>query len=460
MVGTQDPMCVEDVKMVIDQLLHRMPEGERVSLLQSQLARCGIREPSSERGSVSGKRARARTAKRRSSNAKCAASDATGDAGSPLFTSDAEPAPDKESHPCGLCKEMNHELSCVRKNDLKRHFGDFHQIVTEYRCPVENCLFTCELKKQFSKHIKIDGLHRQVVTNHEIGDHRHVVCRPVKFACGFAGCSLLFETPTGGDSATTFGEYVEHVMKHYDEEELPLWSYSTRIQNLLRQSRFQGVWKHFSNVGLNTLEFGWEWTTTLRRDLLTGQFLDPERTLKEAISIGLGHQRNYGMERQHFGHTIATGSGGQGSPLMGISGALPQRRKNIGRRRQPMRKTSVSQRYAYGSSSNVQESIASPGVAMTGSADPSPSPGAYQASVNTTPTTPLMDTMPQVYARGSPEVFMGAEATQVDPRLYPGVTSQNGFVAQRELPSYGLGAFGGLDAETMFTQSGLNNSRF
>lgn len=71
-----------------------------------------------------------------------------------------------------------------------------------------------------------------------------------------------------------------------------------------------------------------------------------------------------------------------------------------------------------------------------------------------------MDNMPQVYARGSPEVFMGAEATQVDPRLYPGVTSQNGFVAQRELPSYGLGAFVGLDAETMFVQSGLNNSRF
>lgn len=43
MVDNQDPMCVEDVKVVIDQLLQRMPEGERVSLLQSQLARCGIR---------------------------------------------------------------------------------------------------------------------------------------------------------------------------------------------------------------------------------------------------------------------------------------------------------------------------------------------------------------------------------------------------------------------------------
>lgn len=43
MVGNQDPMCVEDVKVVIDQLLQRMPEGERVSLLQSQLARCGVR---------------------------------------------------------------------------------------------------------------------------------------------------------------------------------------------------------------------------------------------------------------------------------------------------------------------------------------------------------------------------------------------------------------------------------
>lgn len=96
---------------------------------------------------------------------------------------------------------------------------------------------------------------------------------------------------------------------------------------------------------------------------------------------------------------------------------------------------------------------------MTGSADPSPSPGPYQGGSHTTPTIPLMETMPQIYARGSPGVFMGAEATQVDPRLYHGVNTQHRFVAQRELPPYGPGPSVCLDAETLFVQSGLNGSR-
>ncbi len=356
---------------------------------------------------------------------------------------------------------MDHKLSCVRKNDLKRHFGDFHQIVTEYRCPVPDCLFTSESKKQFSKHIKVDGLHRQLVTNHEIGDHKHIGCEPVIFACGFAGCSLVLETPPGADNESTFTEYVEHLMKHYDEEELPPWSYSTRMQNLLRQSRFQALWQKFGNVDLTALEWGWDWTTKLRRDLLTRQFLDAERTLNEGIAIGFGNQGNEYMERRPFNHVMATGSGNPGSPLLDMSRPLAPRRKNIGRRRQPMRKTSVSQRYGYGSSSKGrgQEPLGTTSAAMTGSADPSPSPGAYH-SVNTAPTTPLGEAMPQVYARGSPEVFMGAQATQVDPRLYPGMSAQHGYVAQRELPSYGMGAFVGLDVEPMFPQSGLNHSRF
>lgn len=43
MGANQDTMSQDDVKVMIDQLLQKMPEPERVLLLQSQLARYGMR---------------------------------------------------------------------------------------------------------------------------------------------------------------------------------------------------------------------------------------------------------------------------------------------------------------------------------------------------------------------------------------------------------------------------------
>lgn len=316
---------------------------------------------------------------------------------------------------------MRHELSCVRKNDLKRHIGDFHQVVTEYRCPVQNCDFNSECKQQFSEHLKKDRMHRKVVAN----DHRYTVCQPAMFACGFASCRWLLETPADGTNISTFGEYVKHVMKHYDQEELPNWSYSTRLQNLLRQSRLREAWQQFGDVDLTAMRFSWEGTTMLRRSLLTGQFSNAQEMVEDAIEIASRNRK---------------------SPQWGTSGHLTPRRRNIGRGQQSVGKTTSSRSHGYNLSSKAQEPLTSPCGVMTASAVPLPSPNTYQGSAQTDPAKTLVDVMPQVYARGFPGGRMGANVIQLDPRLYSGVAVQHGFVAQ--------------DAETTFAQTGWNNTGF
>ncbi|ATY65657.1 hypothetical protein A9K55_001499 [Cordyceps militaris] len=448
MTVIQEPTNTEDLKVLIENLLERLPEAQRSPFLHCQLSRFGIRDTSSEPTELAASASRTKRGKKPAHNSQRAA---VGDSPSPRSTSGTEPARDKEGHQCGFCKEMNHVVVCARKNDLKRHMGDFHHVVTEFRCPVQGCKFQTESKKQFSQHIKTDGRHKQIVSNNEIHNHEVTICEPIIFACGFANCSVLLEAPPAGDNGKTFRDYIEHVIKHYDEDQCAEWSYETRIQSLLRQSRMQGVAQH---VDMRALVWDWKHSTELRRELITGNIMSKEETLQRAFSLGSG---NYHMNNSQL------------QPMLTMRGRAAARGQDIGRRRQRLRKNqanaSISSQYdfdpSYQTHVQLPESLVSSELVMRRSADPSLSPATYSGSVHNTPPTPLGDAMSQVYARGSQEVFMGAEAIHVDPRMHPGMPPQQGYAVQRELPSGFLMSNGfTMDSEQHFLQQGLNHQKF
>ncbi|TQV89994.1 hypothetical protein IF1G_11335 [Cordyceps javanica] len=112
-----------------------------------------------------------------------------------------------------------------------------------------------------------DGRHKQVISNNEKTQREIVIFEPIIFACGFANCSLLWEAPPTGNDGKTFRDYIERVIKHYDDDKCAEWSYETRMQNLLRQSRMEGL---LQNVDVTGLKWDWKCSTTLRRELMTG----------------------------------------------------------------------------------------------------------------------------------------------------------------------------------------------
>ncbi|KAM3441626.1 hypothetical protein MY4824_001404 [Beauveria thailandica] len=445
MGGNPDPRSSEEIQGIIAQLLQKLPQNERAQVLRGLVDIYGIRETSDE---LSGTASNGQRAKRAKKPSQISQRSAAGDSASPFSTPGAEPVPDKEGHLCGFCKEMDHVVVCARKNDLKRHMGDFHHIVTEFICPVEDCTFRTESKKRFSQHIKIDGRHKQVVSNNEMHVHENTVCEPLVFACGFDNCSVLLEAPPEGDGGKTFREYIEHVIKHYDEEKCANWSYSTRIRNLLRQSRMQGA---LQNVDLSSLEWGWNRSTDLRRDLITGTIENKAGMLQRAIHTSGNHGRD-DMQRR---------------PMLDMPRAVAARPKEIGRRRNRIRRSPVNTiapaQYDCSSSfhAHIPEPLTTPDMALGRSSDPSPSPVTYHNGMHTTPPTTMGEVMHHVYAGGSSEVFMGADVSPLDPQLYPGVPTQHGYSSQRELPAFGMhDGYTMIDVETGFLRPGMNNHKF
>ncbi|XWW96060.1 hypothetical protein V2A60_004030 [Cordyceps javanica] len=446
MAETQETMSTDDVKGLIGHLLEKIPEDQRVPFLQSQLGHYGIRELSSEPSDFATRRQRGRRAKKPPRNSQ---SSVSRDSASPRSISGAEPSKDKdkESHQCGFCKEMDHVVACARKNDLKRHMGDFHHIVTEYRCPVPGCTFWTESKKLFAQHIKIDGRHKQVISNNEMTQHEIVIFEPIIFACGFANCSLLWEAPPTGDDGKTFRDYIEHVIKHYDDDKCAEWSYETRMQNLLRQSRMQGL---LQNVDMTGLKWDWKCSTTLRRELMTGNIANKNEIMQRAFRLGSGNLERDDMEQR---------------PLLALQDRACPRAQSLGRRRQRMQKNQrgvkMPNQYNYDSSYQLHapcpEPVAAPDMGMRRSADPSPSPAAYSGSIHAAAQTPLGDGMTQLYARASQEVFMGAEASQLDPRMYPAVPAQHGYTGQRDMPSFLIDNGYVMETETPFLTQGMSH---
>ncbi|KAI9158875.1 hypothetical protein HJFPF1_06875 [Paramyrothecium foliicola] len=143
---------------------------------------------------------------------------------------------------CGFCKEEGIQKTCTRKNDLKRHIEDFHNMNAQWFCRHRGCQMVFDWQTAYKTHLKQSHGGSRM----SLDDAKVSLCPQTVFACGFEKCTTVFEASTDDDAGTTFKDYVAHIVKHFDEAtNSGEWTYSGRIRNLLRQA---GVFRAWNNT--------------------------------------------------------------------------------------------------------------------------------------------------------------------------------------------------------------------
>lgn len=186
---------------------------------------------------------------------------------------------------CGFCKEENLLKTCTRKNDLKRHIEDFHNMNAQWQCRQRGCGMVFDWQTVYKTHLK----HAHGGSRMALDDAKVTLCPQTVFGCGFDNCIQVFEAPSDAEVSGTFKEYVAHVIKHLDEgSNSGDWSYSTRMRNLMRQSGVLRAWTNSSwpESDRNRLTWDTQSSNVLRKRLETRHLGDLRLLVQYAIALG------------------------------------------------------------------------------------------------------------------------------------------------------------------------------
>ncbi|KAF7560796.1 hypothetical protein G7046_g3354 [Stylonectria norvegica] len=191
----------------------------------------------------------------------------------------------KGAFTCGFCKEEDIQKTCTRKNDLKRHIEDFHNMNAQWFCRHRGCRMVFDWQTAYKTHLKqAHGGSRM-----SLDEAKANLCPQTVFACGFENCLQVFEAPSDDDADSTFKEYVSHVVKHFDEGAVSgEWSYSARMRNLLKQSGVVRAWTNsaWPEADRNRLRWHPQSSGILRKRLETRHLGDLQLLVQYAIALG------------------------------------------------------------------------------------------------------------------------------------------------------------------------------
>ncbi|KAH6990291.1 hypothetical protein EDB80DRAFT_755773 [Ilyonectria destructans] len=191
----------------------------------------------------------------------------------------------KGSFTCGFCREEDIQKTCTRKNDLKRHIEDFHNMNAQWFCRHRGCTMVFDWQTAYKTHLKqAHGGSRMALDDAKVN-----LCPQTIFACGFENCNSVFESPSDDDADSTFKEFVGHVVKHFDEgNNSGEWSYSARIRNLLRQAGLVNAWANSSwhDEERNHLQWHPQSSGIMRKRLETRHLGDLQLLVQYAIALG------------------------------------------------------------------------------------------------------------------------------------------------------------------------------
>lgn len=114
------------------------------------------------------------------------------------------------------------------------------------------------------------------------------VCPQTVFACGFENCTTVFESSSEEDAAATLKGYSSHVVKHFEEgSNGGRWSYSTRLRNLLRQSKVSVLWeKAWPEMERPALQWDTQTSMAARKTLEAGHLENLPFLIRLMISLG------------------------------------------------------------------------------------------------------------------------------------------------------------------------------
>ncbi|WYZ42681.1 hypothetical protein EsH8_VI_000380 [Colletotrichum jinshuiense] len=186
---------------------------------------------------------------------------------------------------CGFCKEEDIVKTCTRKNDLKRHIEDFHNVNAQWFCRHRGCQMVFDWQGAYKTHLKqAHGGSRMSLDEAKVN-----LCPQVVFACGFDNCLQVFEAQGDSNASSTFKEYVSHVVKHFDEgSNSGEWSYSARIRNLLRQVQVQSAWNEsmWNEASRASLQWSPQTSGILRKRLECRHIGDVKLLVQYALVLG------------------------------------------------------------------------------------------------------------------------------------------------------------------------------
>ncbi|KKA30698.1 hypothetical protein TD95_005141 [Thielaviopsis punctulata] len=192
---------------------------------------------------------------------------------------------------CGFCSEEDIVKTCTRKNDLKRHMEDFHNMNAQWCCRHRGCRMVFDWQTAYKAHLKkCHGGSRMSLDEAKVN-----LCPQVVFACGFAKCCHVFEASGDADAPNMFKEYVAHVVKHFDDAPnvTGAWSYSTRMRNLLRQAQVVRVWEQSGWDVQTDVPLRWLPATSLvlRKRLECRHIDDAALMVEYAVQLGTHPER-------------------------------------------------------------------------------------------------------------------------------------------------------------------------
>lgn len=185
---------------------------------------------------------------------------------------------------CPFCAELSINAGAKRPSDLRRHFKNFHNTNAGWVCPIMGCELVFDWPAAYETHMKEAhaGVHLPA-TEVMVQLHTQVV-----FACGFAECKKIFDTPNDSDATPIAKAYFDHVAKHIKNgASISEWTYATRIHNLMRQRLVKEPWREVTSKEVRK-QLNWQPHNSgvLRRKLECRDIGDVQTLMQIAIVLG------------------------------------------------------------------------------------------------------------------------------------------------------------------------------
>lgn len=185
---------------------------------------------------------------------------------------------------CPFCAELGINAGAKRPSDLRRHFKNFHNTNAGWVCPIMGCELVFDWPAAYETHTKEahSGVHLPA-TEVMVQLHTQVV-----FACGFAECKKIFDTPNDSDATPIAKAYFDHVAKHIKNgASISEWTYATRIHNLMRQRLVKEPWREVTSKEARK-QLNWQPHNSgvLRRKLECRDIGDVQTLMQIAIVLG------------------------------------------------------------------------------------------------------------------------------------------------------------------------------
>lgn len=150
------------------------------------------------------------------------------------------PLKKKATFECPFCAERCITVEISRKNDLKRHFTEFHANKAVWPCRARGCQMIFDWKSAYVAHLRT--AHNG--SGYPAEDVMVSTCPQVVFGCGFSNCKRVFEAVSDVDAGQKITDYFAHVAEHFEDGLTHKdWSFSTRFRNLMRQELVEDAWK-------------------------------------------------------------------------------------------------------------------------------------------------------------------------------------------------------------------------